>query len=403
MLSELPQPDPDALEHSARLIAHIKAQILAAGGWISFADYMDLALYAPGLGYYSAGALKLGTDGDFVTAPEISPLFSRCLASQCAEVLAGLEQGVVLELGAGSGVMAVDMLLELERLQSLPAEYLILEPSADGRARQVALLSERAAHLVSRVRWLEGMPEQPIQGVIVANEVVDALPVERFVIESGRVEELGVAIQADQLAVQMGPASAALVTALESLQSESDLLTHLPAHLPAQSGYTSELCLRLPAWVASLSDWLQEGVVVLFDYGFSQREYYLPERSSGTLRCYYRHRAHEDPFIWPGLQDITAWVDFSRLAAAAQTAGMEVAGYTTQAQFLLAAGLDEQVARETENTVQGDPQKQVELAHALRQLVLPGEMGESVKVMALRKGDVTVPTAMYGRDMRSSL
>jgi SAM-dependent MidA family methyltransferase len=393
MLSELPQPDSGALEHSARLIAHIKEQISAAGGWISFADYMDFALYAPGLGYYSAGALKLGADGDFVTAPEISPLFSRCLASQCAEVLAGLERGVVLELGAGSGIMAVDMLLELERLQSLPAEYLILEPSADLRARQVALLSERAPHLEPRVRWLDGMPEQPIQGVIVANEVVDALPVERFVIDGGRVEELGVAIQADQLAAEMRPATGALLTTIQSLQPE--LLT--------QSGYTSELCLRLPAWVASLSDWLQEGVVLLFDYGFSQREYYLPERSSGTLRCYYRHRAHEDPFIWPGLQDITAWVDFSRLAEAAQATGMEVAGYTTQAQFLLAAGLDEQVALETQHNVQGDPQKQVELAHALRQLVMPGEMGESVKVMALCKGDVTIPTAMSGRDMRSSL
>jgi SAM-dependent MidA family methyltransferase len=393
MLSELPQPDSGALEHSARLIAHIKEQISAAGGWISFADYMDFALYAPGLGYYSAGALKLGADGDFVTAPEISPLFSRCLASQCAEVLAGLERGVVLELGAGSGIMAVDMLLELERLQSLPAEYLILEPSADLRARQVALLSERAPHLEPRVRWLDGMPEQPIQGVIVANEVVDALPVERFVIDGGRVEELGVAIQADQLAAEMRPATGALLTTIQSLQPE--LLT--------QSGYTSELCLRLPAWVASLSDWLQEGVVLLFDYGFSQREYYLPERSSGTLRCYYRHRAHEDPFIWPGLQDITAWVDFSRLAEAAQATGMEVAGYTTQAQFLLAAGLDEQVALETQNYVRGDPQKQVELAHALRQLVMPGEMGESVKVMALCKGDVSIPTAMSGRDMRSSL
>jgi SAM-dependent MidA family methyltransferase len=395
MLSELPQPDSDALAHSARLIAHIKEQISAAGGWISFADYMNLALYAPGLGYYSAGALKLGTDGDFVTAPEISPLFSRCLATQCAEVLAGLEQGVVLELGAGSGVMAADMLLELERLQSLPAEYLVLEPSADLRARQAALLKERVPHLLSRVRWLDGMPEQPIQGVIVANEVADALPVERFVIDNGRIEELGVALQAEQLAEARRPATGALVTAIQAFSSEADLLS--------QPGYTSELCLRLPGWVASLSDWLREGVVLLFDYGFSQREYYLPERSSGTLRCYYRHRAHEDPFVWPGLQDITAWVDFSRLGEAALAAGLEVAGYTTQAQFLLAAGLDEQVALETESFVEHAPQKQIELAHALRQLVLPGEMGESVKVMALRKGDVPVPTAMSGRDMRSSL
>jgi SAM-dependent MidA family methyltransferase len=400
MLSEFPQPDPDALEHSASLVAHIKEHILAAGGWISFADYMNLVLYAPGMGYYSAGAHKLGVDGDFVTAPEISPLFSRCLANQCAEVLAELDNALVLELGAGSGVMAADMLLEFERLQCLPTEYLVLETSADLRARQAELLHERVPHLVSRVRWLDAMPEQPISGVIVANEVVDALPVERFVINHDGPAELGVVIQAEKLTVEMRPATGALLKSIESLQSETSLLT--------EPGYTSELSLRLPAWVASLNDWLQEGVVLLFDYGFSRREYYLPERSSGTLRCYYRHRAHEDPFVWPGLQDITAWVDFSYLAEAAQAVGMEVAGYTTQAQFLLAAGLDELVEIETQNYIdagntQDGQQKQIELTHALRQLILPGEMGESIKVMALSKGAVTAPTALAGRDMRSSL
>ncbi len=198
----------------------------------------------------------------------------------------------------------------------------------------------------------------------------------------------------------MRPASGALRDAVQSLQSEFGLLT--------VSGYTSELCLRLPTWVALLSDWLRDGVVLLFDYGYSRREYYLPERSNGTLRCYYRHRAHEDPFVWPGLQDITAWVDFSRLADAALEAGMEVAGYTTQAQFLLAAGLDEQLTAENhrnsgEGKPHGNPQAQAELAHALRQLILPGEMGESVKVMALRRGAAATPTAMSGRDMRSAL
>ncbi len=398
MLSEFPQPEPDALKHSVSLVAHIKEQILAAGGWISFADYMELVLYAPGMGYYSAGAHKLGMDGDFVTAPEISPLFSRCLAKQCVEVLTELDNSVVLELGAGSGVMAADMLLEFERLQCLPAEYLVLETSADLRARQAALLHERVPHLVSRVRWLDGMPEQPIRGVIVANEVVDALPVERFAINRDGPAELGVGIQADKLVEEMRPATGVLLKSIELLQSESGLLT--------ESDYTSELSLRLPAWVASLNDWLQEGVVLLFDYGFSRREYYLPERSSGTLRCYYRHRAHDNPFVWPGLQDITAWVDFSYLAEAAQAVGMKVAGYTTQAHFLLAAGLDEQVAIETESyagNTQDEQQKQIELAHALRQLILPGEMGESIKVMALCKGSVLAPSALAGRDMRSSL
>ncbi len=391
MLTDFPQPDAEALSHSARLVEHIRSYIAEHGGRISFADYMNQTLYAPGLGYYSAGAAKFGAAGDFITAPEISPFFSQCVAGQCAEVLRALDGGVVLEPGAGRGVMAADILAELQRLDCLPDEYLILEPSADLRERQMTLLQERVPELFARVRWLDQAPETPVRGVIVANEVADALPVERFLLEAGQVCEVGVSIEGERFVEILQPAPDALRLAVEKILSE----------LPQQpgEGYSSELCLQLPAWIESVGSWLEEGVALLFDYGFSQREYYLPERNEGTLRCYYRHRAHDDPYVWPGLQDITAWVDFSRLAEAAHAVSLQVAGYTTQAHFLLAAGLDARVTA----AVGEDQQAQAAIAHGLRQLMLPGEMGDSVKVIALSKGDVAAPTAMFGRDMRSSL
>lgn len=391
MLSDFPQPDADALAHSDRLVDHIRRQIGQQGGRISFADYMQLALYAPGLGYYSAGATKFGAGGDFVTAPEISAFFSQCVAGQCAEVLRALGGGVLLEPGAGRGVMAADILAELDRLDCLPEEYLILEPSADLRERQAALISERVPELAGLVHWLDHVPDKSVRGVVVANEVADALPVERFTMAAGQVQEVGVSVAGERFAASLQPAAG------ELLKSVQAVLQDLGQQLP--DGYNSEVCLQLAPWVQALGGWLEEGVVLLFDYGFSRREYYLPERCAGTLRCYYRHRAHDDPFVWPGLQDITAWVDFSRLAEAAAAAAMEVAGYTTQAHFLLAAGLDERVAA----VIGDDAQAQAEFAHGLRQLLLPGEMGDAIKVMALTKGNVSAPTAMLGRDMRSAL
>jgi SAM-dependent MidA family methyltransferase len=352
---------------------------------------MDLALYAPGLGYYSAGAAKFGEAGDFVTAPEISPLFSRCLAGQCAQVLADIDGGVVLELGAGTGVMAADLLLELDRLGSLPATYYILEPSADLRERQRSLLGERAGALVERVEWLQEGPAESLRGMILANEVVDALPVNRFYIEGDQVGEVGVVAEKGQFLLQPRPAGGSLRTALEPVRSLADF--------DAGEGYMSEVSLRVPAWLNTLSGWLEHGIVLLFDYGHSRAEYYLPERNAGTLRCYYRHRVHDDPLLWPGLQDISAWVDFSLLAHSAEEAGLDVLGYTTQAQFLLAAGLNELIAGQEAV----DEQAQVALSRGLRQLLMPGEMGESVKVLALGRGEVAIPEGMKGRDMRASL
>ena len=390
MQFDLPTPTPNALAHSESLGQHVQQQIAAAGGWISFARYMDLVLYAPGLGYYSAGASKFGESGDFVTAPDISPIFSQCLAGQAAQVLQAMGGGSILEPGAGQGTMAADVLLELERLGQLPDEYLMLEPSADLRARQAEMLKSRAPQHFARVRWLDESPAGGIRGVILANEVVDALPVERFVLEAGVIRELGVVFTGERFAYSARDISPQLKDAIERISQDQQQ--------DWSEGYTSELCVRLPAWVDSLGSWLNEGVALLLDYGFPRREYYMAERSTGTLRCYYRHRAHEDPFLWPGLQDLTAWVDFSLLAEAALAAGFELGGYTTQANFLLAAGIEERVERAAT-----DPQAQIAMAAGLRQLLLPGEMGEAIKVMALTRGRVGAPDGMFGRDLRSRL
>jgi SAM-dependent MidA family methyltransferase len=390
MLPDFPSPSAEALEHSEILSTRIRALIAANAGWLSFADYMQQALYAPGLGYYSAGARKLGAAGDFVTAPEISPLFSQCVAGQCAQVLEYLGGGCLIEPGAGTGIMAADILLELERLGTLPDEYLILEPSADLRARQLATLTQKIPHLQSRVRWLEQSPDQPLSGVLVANEVLDALPVQRFTRVSGQIHELGVSWSGSEFVYATRPAGPELATAVAAICRATAF--------DWPDGFTSELCLQLPAWLQTVARWFSAGQVLLFDYGFPRHEYYLPERRSGTLRCYYRHRAHENPFLWPGLQDITAWVDFSLLAEAALAAGFELTGYTTQAHFLLAAGIDQRVA-----SAASDVQAQVLRAAGLRQLLLPGEMGEAVKVMSLGIGGVLAPEAMAGRDLRSRL
>jgi len=390
MQLDLPVPSADALAHSEALRVHVSDAIAAKAGWLSFADYMNLVLYTPGLGYYSAGARKFGAAGDFVTAPEISPLFSQCIAGQCAQLLDDLGGGTIIEPGAGTGIMAADILLELAHLDALPEQYLILEPSADLQARQAETFARRIPHLQTRVQWLDRSPEKPLRGVLLANEVLDALPVSRFTMHTGKPHELGVSYVGDNFIYVTRPASTELANAVTAISASTG------ADLP--DGFTSELCLLLPAWFREAAQWLATGTALLFDYGFPRREYYLPERSSGTLRCYYRHRAHENPFLWPGLQDITAWVDFSWLAESALAAGFTLTGYTTQANFLLASGIDKYAA-----AAAIDAQAQVAVAAGLRQLLLPGEMGEAVKVIALGRGGADAPDAMFHRDLRSRL
>lgn len=376
--------------HSQQLLALIQAELQHAGGWLDFQTFMNLALYAPGLGYYSAGTHKLGAGGDFTTAPEISSLFSRCVARQCAQVLQQLERAEVLELGAGSGVMALDMLREFERLQCLPERYCILEVSADLRVRQQALLQQQLPQHVGRVQWLDALPADFV-GVIVANEVLDALPVQRFVMQQGVPQAMGVSDSDTGLVWQSKPASAALRAAVQAI--ENNLQRPLP------EGYCSEVSLRLPAFMHSLADSLHRGVVVLIDYGLPQSQYYGAERSQGTLSCFFRQRMHDNPLLNVGVQDITAWVDFTAVAAAGMAAGLELQGFATQAHFLLGAGLEQLLAGMSE---QSDAVRW-QLSQQVQKLTLPGEMGESFKVMAFSRDCDMDLSGFAFRDLRDRL
>jgi len=370
--SMLPPLSRDEQLHSEAVRAMVCAELARAGGWLSFERFMDLVLYAPGLGYYSAGSWKLGSGGDFVTAPEVSELFGRCVATQCADVLR-LTGGEILELGAGSGRMAAAILSALEAADALPERYAILEVSGDLAARQRARLDALPPQLRRRIAWLERLPQAPLTGVILANEVADALPVRRFILRGGAVRELGVALgPGDTLQAAEGPADAALAADCEAMLGAR--LGTLP------EGYTSEVSLRLGPWIASLAGSLERGLLLLFDYGLPRAHYYHAQRGAGTLRCHFRQRAHDDPFVNLGLQDITAWVDFTRVAEAAVREGLEVGGFATQAAVLLALGIEREVA------AAADAVGRARLAGEARRLLMPEEMGEVFKAMALTRG-----------------
>lgn len=370
--STLPAPALEQHEHSARAAASIRSRIEEQGGWIPFDAFMDLALYAPGLGYYSAGGVKLGIAGDFTTAPELSDLFSQCVANQLAQVLA-VTGGSILELGAGTGRMAATILQALAEQDALPERYEILEVSADLRDRQRQRLRALPPQLSERVSWLERLPERPMSGVVLANEVLDALPCERFELRDGEVFSLGVALGADGSFIERArPADEPLASAVHAIGET------LPAALP--SPYRSELCSRVAPWIAGTGACLERGAMLLFDYGLPRTYYYHPQREGGTLRCHFRQSAHDDPLINVGIQDITAWVDFTRVAEAADAAGLRVGGFTTQAAFLLGTGIEARLSRAT-NVV-----TRARLASEARQLMMPGEMGEIFKAMALTRG-----------------
>jgi SAM-dependent MidA family methyltransferase len=388
-----------AEEHSARVRALLTSQIEAGGGYLSFERFMELALYAPGLGYYSGGALKLGEDGDFTTAPEVSALFGACVAVQCAEVFDGvgcgieagsIETPVLMEIGAGTGRLALQLLTRLEELERLPPHYWILETSADLRERQRALFERRAPHLAHLLTWLDAPPERSFDGVILANEVLDALPVARFRWRPDGVEELGVTMQHGGFAWSARAASPTMAAACEALRRAGG---------GWDEGYVSEYCPRLGAWTRAVTLRLRRGAVFWFDYGLPRAQYYFAERHEGTLLCHHRHRAHGDPFAHPGLQDITAWVDFTALAEASDEAGFELAGFTTQAHFLAANGIDV----EMRNLARGDEARFAVLANQARRLMLPGEMGERFKVMAWQRGLSSELSGMSLVDLRHSL
>lgn len=398
--SPLPLPSPAALAHSQRLTAEIKTIIQQAGGVIPLADFMAKALYQPGLGYYSAGLRKFGAAGDFITAPEISPLFSQCIAQQCQQILTLLGGGVILEFGAGTGIMAVEILKELNQLNCLPTQYLILEVSADLRQRQQEILQAQIPDLLERVQWLEHLPILPLQGIILANEVLDALPVHRFYFEHSEILEFYVGIRekesenlvpSDILATEF--TWQLLPTRQPTLQI---IVEKLSADLP--NGYSSEVNLALPAWLHSVANILAKGMILLIDYGFPQREYYHPQRTSGTLMCHYQHYAHDNPLILVGLQDITAHVNFTLVAETAIEVGLSVAGYTSQAQFLLACGLAEKLSQYDPN----DTPNYLQVTQQIKTLTLPSEMGELFKVMALTR-QIDEPLLGFVRDERGRL
>jgi SAM-dependent MidA family methyltransferase len=389
-LSELPPLSAAEAEHSARLAALIRRRITELGGWVDFETFMDLALYAPGLGYYSAGSTKLGPAGDFVTAPELGELFSGCVARQCAEILAGMGGGEIVEFGGGTGRMAVDVLTELERLKVLPERYAILEVSADLRARQEARVAALPAALARCVTWIDRWPRAPVRGVLLANEVLDALACQRFVLRAEGIRALGVEVASGGgFAEHERPPAGELLAACEAI------LRALPQRLPA--GYRSEVCLRIEPWICALAEVLERGVLLVFDYGLPRAQYYHPQRREGTLRCHFKHRAHDDPLVRVGVQDITAWVDFTRVAEAADAARLEVLGFATQGAFLLGTGIEELAARAV------DPVERVRVASEARRLLLPGEMGEAFKVMALGRDCPRTLEGFAHQDLRASL
>lgn len=385
MFPPMVDDEDNATLHRLALEALIRDAIEAAGGQLPFDRFMELALYAPGLGYYVAGAPKLGSEGDFVTAPEISPLFGRCLAVACREVLSACRQNGspdldsdLLELGAGTGALAAELLASLAEQGPLPGRYLILEPSPDLAERQRQTLADRVPELLGRCHWLDRLPER-FNGIILANEVLDAMPVHRFQIgEQRAIQEVCVGTDGgdrlgrliETLSTTPAPALQAAVLALQA------------DDLAIQPGYRSEINLRLAPWTQALAAMLGTGLLLVIDYGYPRAEFYLAERDQGTLMCYSRHQAHADPYRDIGLQDITAHVDFTALAEAGQSAGLALAGYTTQAHFLIGCGIDGLIA-EAGGT---DPAAMLALTAGAKQLLLPSLMGERFQVMGLAKG-----------------
>lgn len=385
MHPNLPEPSDDAKAASRELSAHIAAAIQDAGGWLPFVDYMDMALHLPGLGYYAGGSLKFGAAGDFVTAPELTPLFGQALVRQVAQILAVLPAPTLLEVGAGSGRLAADLLMALEALGQLPERYAILELSGELRARQQQTIEAAAPHLAARVVWLDALPEH-FSGCVVANELLDALPTHAIAWRAAGLMERGVVMTEAGFDWAERPASGPLAEAMASLPVQP---------MP----FISELSLAARHWVSEWGHRLSQGAVLLIDYGLPRHELYHPQRSQGTLRCHYRQRTHDNPFWWPGLSDITSHVDFTAVAEAGFDAGLDVLGYTSQASFLINCGLGELLMARQE--IGGE--QAVRANGAVQTLIAPGEMGELFKVIALGRG-IDVPLRGFARgDRRHSL
>ncbi len=365
-------------------------------GWINFSDFMNIALYEPGLGYYSGGLQKFGRKGDFITSPEVSPMFGQCIANQVSEVLLNFRNSndkevYIIEFGAGSGVLAVDVLLQLENIVSLPDQYLILELSAELQQRQKETIKNKAPHLFEIVRWLDCLPDDVTNAVVVANEVLDAMPVECFKVVANTIETLTIGFDNDELVSRYVPAGDAVIEKISTTEQRSEI--------KFSNDYASEFNPAISGWLAGIESGIKNSVIFLIDYGYNEKEYYHPDRVNGTLMCYYQHRAHENFLWWPGLQDITAFVNFTDVAYSAVDLGMNVSGYTTQAAFLLANGLSEIHASQ----VTDDVKQQVRLSQQIKTLTLPSEMGDRFKVMALTKNYDEPLRGFSMLDLRSRL
>ena len=391
MRDSLPPPGADALAHSERLRQLIQEQVFAAGGSIPFSRFMELCLYAPGLGYYSAGATKFGATGDFVTAPELGPLFAACVADSVAPVLRQLgPEADFVELGGGSGAFAEVALKRLLALDALPARYAILEPSADLRERQQQRLRERLNPLLADlVEWLDEPPQQEWNGVLFANEVVDALPTPRFTLRDGEVLEEHVALDGEGRFIRQDrPADALLAAAVRHVERQLEA--------PFADGYRSELLPQLPYWLQAVIGRMQAGALLFIDYGHPRREYYQPQRDDGTLRAFRAQHVVADLYAHPGLQDLTASVDFTALAEACEGAGFEFAGYCNQASFLLGNGLAERL-EEAEGKAR-DEAARLRLRQEAKQLTLPEAMGERFQAMGFAR-DVEFGAAFLVGDL----
>jgi SAM-dependent MidA family methyltransferase len=370
-MNTLPTPSVEAQKHSQQLITQIQKTINTQKGWISFAEFMRLALYAPGLGYYSAGSQKFGDSkkggGDFVTAPQISPLFAQTLSNQIAQVL-NITHGNILELGAGTGKLAADILLTLVELGSVPAKYFILEVSDHLRQVQLETLQTKLPQdLVQRVEWLTELPSS-FNGVMIGNEVLDAIPVHIVHVKEGGIYERGIVIEGEEFAWQ------------DEVLSEPSLLDAV-SKLNLPEDYVTEVCPAASGLIASLAHSLQQGIILMIDYGFAAREYYHPQRNQGTLMCHYQHYAHSDPLINVGLQDITAHVDFTSIAHAGVNHGLVLSGFCSQAQFLMNCGILELMSQVSPH----DMARYAPLAAAAQKLLSPAEMGDLFKVIAFSK------------------
>lgn len=380
---QLPTPDPEAFTHSKNLQHLIVSEIENQQGWISFARYMELALYAPGLGYYSAGTRKLGRAGDFITAPEISSLFGRTLARQAKQIIQ-LTNGNILEIGAGTGKLALDLLSELATVECLPHIYYILEVSGDLRARQQSLLKQNLPQLFNRIVWIDVLPEK-FSGLIFGNEVLDAMPVHILAWRDGKVFERGVSLENKKFSWKEQP-----------LRNKN--LIEIAQRVGASANYISEINLAARGFIATLASILERGVILMIDYGFTAKEYYHPQRNQGTLMCHYRHQVHDDPFYLPGLQDITTHIDFSAIADIGEKNKLTCLGYTNQAQFLINCGITEVLGEVSPE----DAANYLPLANQAQKLLSPAEMGELFKVIAMG-GDISAPLLGFlnGNKMRS--